>query len=38
MLLDEPTDHALGAELWTLKRVGALIERQYGVKLSQTQI
>ena len=38
MLLDKPTDHGFGTELWTLKRVGALIERQYGVKFSQTQI
>jgi transposase len=38
MLLDKPTDHGFGAELWTLKRVGALIERQFGVKFSQTQI
>jgi transposase len=38
MLLDKPTDHGFGAELWTLKRIGALIERQFGVKFGQTQI
>jgi transposase len=38
MLLDKPTDHGFGTELWTLKRVGVLIERQYGVKFGQTQI
>jgi transposase len=38
MLLDKPTDHGFGTELWTLKRVAVLIERQYGVKFGQTQI
>jgi transposase len=37
-LLQSPTEHGFGTELWTLKRVGALIERQYGVKFSQTHI
>jgi transposase len=37
-LLQSPTQHGFGTELWTLKRVGALIERQYGVKFSQTHI
>ncbi len=37
-LLQKPTEHGFGTELWTLKRVGALIERMYGVKFSQTQI
>lgn len=37
-LLQKPTEHAFGTELWALKRVGALIERMYGVKLSYTQI
>ena len=32
------TDHGFGTELWTLKRVGVLIERLYGVKFGQTQI
>jgi transposase len=37
-LLDKPTQHGFGTELWTLKRVGVLIERMYGVKYGQTQI
>ena len=37
-LLDKPTAHGFGTELWTLKRVGVLIERLYGVKFGQTQI
>jgi transposase len=37
-LLQSPTEHGFGTELWTLKRVGALIERLYGVKFGQTQI
>ena len=37
-LLQKPTEHGFGTELWTLKRVGALIEWMYGVKFSQTQI
>ena len=37
-LLDKPTEHGFGTELWTLKRVGVLIERLYDVKFSQTQI
>jgi transposase len=37
-LLQSPTEHGFGTELWTLKRVGVLIERQYGVKFSQTHI
>ena len=38
VLLSKPTEHGFGTELWTLKRVGVLIERLYGVKFSQTQI
>ena len=38
MLMDKPADHGFGTELWTLKRIGVLIERQYGVKFRQTQI
>lgn len=38
VLLDKPTEHGFGTELWTLKRVGVLIERLYGVKFGQTQI
>jgi transposase len=37
-LLDKPTEHGFGTELWPLKRVGVLIERLYGVKFGQTQI
>lgn len=37
-LLQKPAEHGFGTELWTLKRVGALIEWMYGVKFSQTQI
>jgi transposase len=38
MLLQRPTEHGFGTELWTLKRIGALIERRFGVKFGQTQI
>lgn len=38
MLLGKPTEHGFGTELWTLRRVGALIERHFGVKFGQTQI
>lgn len=37
-LLQSPTQHGFGTELWTLKRVGALIERMHGVRFSQTQV
>lgn len=37
-LLQSPTEHGFGTELWTLKRIGVLVERQYGVKFSQTHI
>ena len=37
-LLQGAMAHDFGTELWTLKRVGVLIERLYGVKFSQTQI
>ena len=37
-LLQRPTEHGFGTELWTLKRVGVLIQRLYGVKFGQTQI
>lgn len=38
VLLQSPTEHGFGTELWTLKRVGVLIERRYGVKFGQTQV
>jgi transposase len=37
-LLQSPTEHGFGTELWTLKRVGTLVQRLYGVKYGQTQI
>jgi transposase len=37
-LLQSPTSHGFGTELWTLKRVGAVIERLHGVRFGQTQI
>jgi transposase len=37
-LLQSPTEHGFGTELWTLKRVGAVIERMHGVRFGQTQI
>ena len=37
-LLQSPTTLGFGTELWTIKRVGVLIERQYDVKFGQTQI
>ena len=38
VLLQRPSKHGFGTELWTLKRVGVLIEQRYGVKFGQTQI
>jgi transposase len=37
-LLQSPTEPGFGTELWTLKRVGALIERMYGVRFGKTQV
>lgn len=37
-LLQSPTEHGFGTELWTLKRVGTLIKRMYAVELGQTQV
>ena len=37
-LLQSPTEHGFATELWTLKRVGALIERMHGVRFGQTQV
>jgi transposase len=37
-LLCSPTEYGFSTELWTLKRVGAVIERQQGVRFGQTQI
>ena len=37
-ILQSPTEHGFATELWTLRRVGAVIERMHGVRFSQTQI
>ena len=35
VLLQKPTEHGFGTELWTLKRVGVVIQRMYDVKFGQ---
>jgi transposase len=30
--------HGFGTELWTLKRVGALIQRQFGIEFSDVHV
>lgn len=37
-ILQKPTEHGFGTDLWTLKRVGVLIKRLHGVKYSETQV
>ena len=37
-LLQSPTEQGFSTELWTLRRVGAVIERLHGVRFSQTQV
>jgi transposase len=37
-IMQSPTEHGFATELWTLKRVGALIERMHGVRFGQTQV
>lgn len=37
-VLQGPTEHGFGTDLWTLKRVGAVIERMHGVRYSQAQV
>lgn len=37
-ILQNPTEHGFGTELWTLKRVGVVIKRLHGVAFSQAQI
>ena len=37
-ILQSPTEHGFGTELWTLKRVGTVIERQHGVRFSQVHV
>ena len=38
VVLQSPTEHGFATALWTLKRVGAVIERMHGVRFGQTQI
>ena len=38
VLLDKPTEHGFGTELWTLKRVGVVVQRMFGVEFSLSQI
>lgn len=37
-LLESPTEHGFGTELWTLKRVRMLIERMFGVSYSEVHV
>jgi transposase len=37
-IVQKPTEHGFGTELWTLKRVGVVINRMHGVTFSQAQI
>lgn len=37
-VLQKPTEHGFGTDLWTLKRVGVVIKRMHGVQFGQTQI
>ena len=37
-LLHKPTQYGFETELWTLKRVGMLIQQRYGVKFGLTNI
>lgn len=37
-VLQGPIEHGFGTDLWTLKRVGAVIERMHGVRYSQVQV
>lgn len=37
-LLEGPTAHGFGTPLWTLKRVRAFIERQFGVRYSEVHV
>ena len=38
VLLQSPTEHGFGTELWTLKRVAAVIHTFFGVRFGQTQV
>ena len=37
-LLEGPTAHGFGTELWTLKRIRLLIERLHGVRFSEVHV
>ncbi|MDR0274447.1 MAG: IS630 family transposase [Burkholderiaceae bacterium] len=37
-LLQSPTEHGFGTELWTIKRVGVLIERLHAVRFSRAHV
>lgn len=37
-LLEGATAHGFGSDLWTLKRVRQLIEREYGVRYSEVHV
>lgn len=37
-LLESPTAHGFGTELWTIKRVRLLIERLHGVRFSEVHV
>lgn len=38
VLLESPTAHGFGTDLWTLKRVQQVIERQFGVRYSEVHV
>lgn len=38
VLLDSPTAHGFGTELWTLKRVRKIIQRVFGVRHSEVHV
>ena len=37
-VLQSPTEHGFGTELWTIKRVGAVIKRMHGVDFSPAHV
>jgi len=37
-LLQSPTEHGFGTELWTLKRVGIVIHQLSSIRFGQTQV
>jgi transposase len=37
-ILQSPIEHGFGTELWTLKRVGTVIEHLHGVRFGQTNV